>query len=110
MPDPLVTADDLTRLLERFTVEHGRAQTAAQAGDAEIELLVARMTLLTEALRDAEPTDATRLAERMLLADLAQVTARFRGRTNGIRAALEAAVDEMRVALGTDRTAPGPRS
>ena len=108
--DPLVTADDLTRLLERFTVERGRAQTAAQAGDADIELLVARITLLTEALRDAEETDAARLAARMLLADLAQVTAQFRGRTNGIRASLEAAVDEMRAALGTDRAAPEPRS
>ena len=100
--DPLVTADDLTRLLERFSVEHGRDRTAGQAGDAQVELLVARITLLTEALRHAEATDATRLAERMLLADLAQVTAQFRGRTNGIRGALETAIEEMRAALGTD--------
>jgi hypothetical protein len=97
-----VTADDLTRLLERFSVEHGRDRTTVQAGDAQVELLIARITLLTEALRHAEATDAARLAERMLLADLAQVTAQFRGRTNGIRAALETAIEEVRAALETD--------
>jgi hypothetical protein len=103
-----VTADDLTRLLERFSVEHGRDQTAVQAGNAQIELLIARITLLTEALRQAEVTDATRLAERMLLADLSQVTAQFRGRTNGIRASLETAIEEMRAALGTNRAPAEP--
>jgi len=108
--DPLVTADDLTRLLERLGVERGQAQTPAQAGDAQVELLIARITVLTEALRGAEANEAARLAARMLVADLAQVTAQFRGRANGIRASLEAAVEEMRAALGTDRPAADPPS
>jgi hypothetical protein len=106
--DPLVTADDLTRLLEQLTVERGQAQTPAQAGDAQVELLIARITLLTEALRGAEASDTARLAARLLVADLAQVTAQFRGRTNGIRAALESAVEEMRAAIGTEHAAADP--
>ena len=108
MADPLVTADDLTRLLEQLTIERGQAQTAAQAGDAQVELLAARITLLTEALRGAAASDAARLAARLLVADLAQVTAQFRGRTNGIRAALESAVEEMRAAIGADQAAADP--
>jgi hypothetical protein len=104
--NPLATTDDLTRLLEQLAVERGQAQTGAQASDVQIELLVARIKLLTEALRDAAAGDAARLAARLLVADLAQVTAQFRGRTNGIRAALESAVEEMRAALGTARAAP----
>jgi DNA anti-recombination protein RmuC len=106
--DPLVTAGDLTRLLERLTVERGQAQSPAQAADAQVERLAARITLLTEALRGAEASDASRLAARLLVADLAQVTAQFRGRTNGIRAALESAVEEMRAAIGADRAAADP--
>ena len=102
------TADDLTHLLERLTVERAGARTSVQAEGAQVEMLCARITLLTEALRDAEASDAARLAARMLLADLAQVTAQFRGRTNGIRAALESAVEEMRAALGTARAAADP--
>ena len=106
MTNPLATTDDLTRLLEQLAVERGQAQTGAQASDVQIELLVARIKLLTEALRDAAAGDAARLAARLLVADLAQVIAQFRGRTNGIRAALESAVEEMRAALGTARAAP----
>jgi hypothetical protein len=97
-----LTADDLTQLLERLTLERAGAQTSVQAGDAQIEMLCARVALLTDALRDAEANDAARLAARVLLADLAQVTAQFRGRANSIRATLEAAEDDMRAALGTD--------
>jgi DNA anti-recombination protein RmuC len=107
--DP-ITADDLARLLERLSVERGAAQSPAQAGDAQVEALAARIQLLTEALRDAEPSDAARLAARMMLADLAQVTAQFRGRANGIRTSLETAVQEMRAALGDERPAAEPRT
>jgi uncharacterized protein YPO0396 len=103
-----LTADDLTQLLERLTVERAGAQSSVQAGDAQIEMLCARVTLLTEALRDAEASDAGRLAARMLLADLAQVTTQFRGRTNSLRASLEAAVNEMRAALGADHPPSNP--
>jgi DNA anti-recombination protein RmuC len=106
--DPLVTAGDLTRLLEQLAIERGQAQTPAQAGEAQVELLAARITLLTEALRGAEASDAARLAARLLVADLAQLTAQFRARTNGIRASLESAVEEMRAAIGTERAAPDP--
>ena len=90
-------------MLERLTVERTGARTSVQADDAQVEMLCARITLLTDALRDAEASDAARLAARMMLADLAQVTAQFRGRANGIRASLEAAVHDIRAALGTDR-------
>jgi len=102
-----LTADDLTQLLERLTVERAGAQSSIQAGDAQIEMLCARVTLLTEALRDAEASDAARLAARMLLADLAQVTRQFRGRTNSLRASLEGnAVPEV---LGPPPAAPPDR-
>ena len=105
-----LTADDLTHLFERLTVERAGAQTSVQAGEAQIEMLCARVALLTEALRDAEASDAARLAARVLLADLVQVTAQFRGRANTIRASLEAAVHDMRAALGTDRPSSDPTS
>jgi hypothetical protein len=107
--DP-ISADDLTRLLERLGVERSQAQMPAQAGEAQVEILVARITLLTEALRGAEASDTARLAARMLLADLAQVTAQLRGRTNGIRASLATAAEDMRAALGTERLPSEPPS
>ena len=107
MADP-ITADDLARLLERLSVERGPAQSPAQAGDVQVDALAARIQLLTEALRDAEASDAARLAARMMLTDVAQVTAQFRGRANGIRHALETAVEEMRAALGDERPPAEP--
>jgi hypothetical protein len=105
--DP-ITADDLARLLERLSVERGSAQSPAQAGDAQVEVLAARIQLLTDALRDADASDAARLAARMMLVDLAQVTAQFRARANGIRSSLETAVAEMHAALGDERPPAEP--
>ena len=107
MPERL-TAEGLTQLLERLSVARGGTLTPAQAADDQVEALCARITLLTEALRDVEPGEAARLASRLLLTDLAQVTALFRARANGIGASLDAAVEQMRSPLNGDRFSPDP--
>ena len=108
MNERLATPADLTRLLERLGVERERALTPVAAADAQVERLLARIGLLADALRDAPQNDTATLAARLLLADLGQVAAQFRARTNGIRASLEIAREEISAALDAPGAPPQP--
>ncbi len=100
MPDPTFTADDLTTLFERLGVQRAGAKTASEVTDVQVERLLARVAVLTDALRVAPATDTAGLASRVLLDDLALVTAQFRGNANDIRASLSSVLDDLRIALG----------
>ena len=99
VPDPSFTDDDLTALLERLTLKRARAGTPAEAADAQVEFVIARMTLLADALRRAESNETVRLSTRMLLGDLTQVAAQFRSTANSTRASLDTALNDLRAAL-----------
>jgi hypothetical protein len=98
VPDATFTVNDLTALLEGLALQRA-PKTPDEAAGAQVDFLIARMTLLTGVLRRAEANEATRLASRMLIADLAQVAAQFRGSTNAISGSLSTVLDDLRGAL-----------
>jgi hypothetical protein len=71
---------------------------------AQLDLVLARMNALIALLREAAPSDTARLAERLLLADLAFVAARFRAEANAASASLERTLDGVREVV--DRVGP----
>jgi len=93
------TSDDLAALLERFSPERAGAKPSADVTELQVRLLLSRIAALTDALRDAEPHEAARVAHRILLSDLALVAGQFRGRTNGLRASLAEALAGLRDAI-----------
>lgn len=103
----MLTSDDLTLLLERFRAERAGSRTTADMTDEEGQVLLARMAALTDALGSAEPNDVARLASRVLLSDLAFVAARFRGRTNTMRASLDETLKDLRAALARTEVSAG---
>jgi hypothetical protein len=56
------------------------------------------MAALTDALRDGGSNETCRLAERLLLTDLALVAAQFRGRTNALNESLTRALEALAAA------------
>ena len=88
------TADDLTTLLERFRLQEGGAKSTAEVTEAQLDVVLARIAALTEALRKAEDDEVTRLASRILLGDLAIVAAHFRARTNDITVSLSRVLED----------------
>jgi hypothetical protein len=82
------TADDLTALLERLRLQEASAKSTAEVTAAQLDITLARIAALTEALRNADDGEASRLASRLLLGDLATVAAHFRARTNDIAVSL----------------------
>jgi hypothetical protein len=104
----LASPADLTRLLERLSVERGRSVTPAASAEAQVGLLLARIGLLTDALRDAPDNDTATLAARLALSDLARIAAQFRARTNGIGASLDTVREQLREALAASDAAPEP--
>ena len=99
MADQTLTVHELTARLEQLALQRASAKTPAEAAGAQVDFLIARMTLLIGVLRCAEANDATRLASRMLIADLAQVAAQFRASTNAISGSLSTVLDDLRGAL-----------
>jgi hypothetical protein len=99
VPGRSLSLDELTSLLERCSSAHAGRQRAATAGQPHVELLVARIAALTEALRDADSNEVTRLAERMLVADLALTAEQFRAGASAIGSSLAAALDTLRDTL-----------
>jgi hypothetical protein len=90
------TADDLTALLERFRLE-ASAKSTAEVTEAQLDIALARIAALTEALRNADDGEASRLASRLLLGDLAMVAAYFRARTNDIAVSLSRVLEDTSV-------------
>ena len=99
------TSDNLTALLESLRLQPAGAAPLSEVSRAQLDLLLARIALLTEALRQVQPEHTARLAERLLLADLGLVAAQFRGRANDTASALTRALDGIRSGLeSTDPT------
>lgn len=101
MPDREFTATDLIALLERVPLATP-ARSLAGIRQAKLELTLARVASLTDALRGAEPTDASRVAARLLLADLADVAAQFRTGIREISDALTSAADGLHAVASAD--------
>ena len=97
--DGAFTTDALTALLGRLAIERAGSLGPTEITQAQVDLLLARIGALTEALRDAASNDSTRLAARLLIADLALVAGQFRGSTNAMRASLSVTLDELKRAL-----------
>ena len=93
------TADELTRLLERFRLQQAGANATPEVNQAQLDLLLARIASLSDALRDAEASEASRLASRLLLSDLGLVSAHFRAHANEIGEALTRALDGINAEL-----------
>jgi len=94
-----LTAADLAALLERFPVERVGARGTTEVAESQVQMLLARIAALTDALREAQGSEAERLAARMLVGDLATVVGQFRGRANTVRTALTGAEQGLREAL-----------
>lgn len=102
-----LTSGDLALLLERFRAERAGARTAADMSDEQVQASLARIAALTDALGGTESNDASRIASRVLLSDLAFVAAQFRGRANTIRASLDKVLEDLRAALAIVETSAG---
>jgi phage-related baseplate assembly protein len=103
----MFTADDLTALLDRLALQRARAKTPAEAAAAQVEFLIARIALFTDVLRRAEANEAARLTARMLLSDLAQVAAQFRGSATAMHASLETSLNDLRSVIESRPDGPG---
>lgn len=99
VPDRSPPSDDLTALLERLRLQPAGPASLSEVNRAQLDLLLARIASLTDALRGAPSDETSRLAARLLLADLGLVAAQFRGRANDIAGALTRALDGIRCGL-----------
>lgn len=99
MPDGLSSTDDLAALLARIGVQRAGGKNTPEVAEAQADVLLARISALTAALRATSDGETAALASRILLADLSLLAAQFRGHTNTMRTSLAAALDELRVAL-----------
>jgi hypothetical protein len=107
VPSRTLTLDELVELLERFRQEPAGSKTAPEIAESQLQLLLARIKALTDALRDAESNEAARLAARIVVSDLDAVADQFRGRANTMRAALARALADLREARGEAPRAKG---
>lgn len=105
MPDPASPAGDLTALLQQLRLQQPGAKSPSEVHRAQTDLLLARISSLTGRLRSDGWDDSSRAAARLLLADLAMVSAQFRGHATAIGEKLAATLDNVRADL--ERTADG---
>lgn len=99
MPDRAISPGDLTVLLERLRLPPAGAKPTSDVTLEQVDVLLARIASLTEALRGAAENETTQLASRILIGDLALVAAQFRGRANELTAALTRASDDIRAEI-----------
>ena len=95
MPDRAISPNDLVQLLERAHPAPAGAKRTSDVTLEQVDILLARVASLTDALRGALEGEAVHLTGRLLISDLALVTAQFRGRTNELVAALARARGEL---------------
>lgn len=96
MPDRAISSNDLILLLERLRLPPAGAKPTSDVTLEQVDVLIARIASLTEALSGAAEDETAQLASRMLIGDLALVTAQFRARANELVAALTRARDGIR--------------
>jgi hypothetical protein len=99
VPTLPMSPDDLTDLLERCRLQAAGGKSPDEVTQGELDLLLARIDLLTSALRAAEANETARLATRLLLLDVGLVAAQLRGRVNVLRDSLTGASEAFTVAL-----------
>ena len=102
MPDRAISPDDLVRLLEQRHLPPGGAKHAEGVTHEQVDVLVARIASLTEALRGTRESQTAQLASRILLEDLALVVAQLRGRANELVESLTRAQDGIRESVVGD--------
>ena len=90
---------DLARLLRQLPVQTTSAVSSNEAAQAQLDILINRIATLTSALRGAPPNDAARAAARLLLADVAMVTAQFRATLTGTGEQLNAELERVRLTI-----------
>ncbi len=105
VPERASSTDDLTALLQQLRLQPPGAKSPSEVHRAQTDLLLARISSLTDTLRGAEWNDSSRAAARLLLADLAMVSAQFRGQATAISEKLAATLESVRADL--ERTADG---
>jgi hypothetical protein len=91
-----LTSEELTAVLDRFRVERPGPRSLSEITEAQVDLVVARLAALTDAIRGGESNEATLLASRILLSDLAFVAGQFRGRANAMRVSLTSTLADLR--------------
>lgn len=95
-----MTAENLAALLERLRLQPAGARTPSDVSQVQLDFLLARIGSLTDALRGSGWDEASRVASRLLLSDLALVAAQFRGDANAISESLSKASEGLSAALG----------
>lgn len=91
-------AADLLDILTRLALRPADVGSSAAAVRGQQDLLLARVSALTAAVRDAPAGDDARLAARLLLADIGLVLAHLRGQATELAAALDEALGSLRSA------------
>lgn len=101
--------DRLAALLQQLRLQQADGKLPSEVTQAQVDLLLARIASLTEALRGAAEQNATfRVGARLLLADVAMVAAQFRGNTNAFGERLTRALESAQQALDRPESAPAP--
>jgi hypothetical protein len=102
-------ADDLTTILKQLQLQRADGKSPADVTHAQVELLLARIASLTDALRGAPQSgDASQITARLLLADVAMVAAQFRGTTTSLNEQLLRALERARLAIENARDTTEP--
>ena len=99
---------DLTAVLRQLRLHQAWTQSPSEITQAQVELLLVRIAVLTEALRGTESNESSRSATRLLLADVAMVSAQFRGNTNALGERLTRLLEHTRLALESVAAEPLP--
>ena len=99
VPERTSSIDDLADLLRQLRLQQPGAKSPSEVNQAQTDLLLTRISSLTDTLRGTDWNDTSRAAARLLLADLAMVTAQFRGHTTAIGDRLARTLENVRAAL-----------
>ena len=99
VPERGSSTDGLADLLQELRLQQPGAKSPSEVNRAQTDLLLTRIASLTDTLRGAEWNDTSRAAARLLLADLAMVTAQFRGHSTAIGERLASTLKNLTAAL-----------
>ena len=70
MPDRAISPEELILLLERLRLSSAGEKHAPDVTLEQVDVLLARIASLTEALRDAKEDETAQLTSRILIGDL----------------------------------------
>ena len=98
VPEPASTNNDLALLLQQLRLQQPPG-ASADTGQAQFDLLLGRISMLTDALRRAPDDETSRAAARLILADLSMVAARLRGDVTSTSERLTTVLETVRSVL-----------